>query len=341
MQELRKHFYFVVFLFFFILFPLLLYVLVISSPPPPPPPPPPLCVCPTAATAVATVATIAPWDFYKPFKINGESCASITIIPRLPKAVPSFTQCVRVRPDIVSSEIKSVRRWRGCDNPIDLFLKGPHDGLFLDVGANIGSCTLLALAVGARVIAFEPLPSNIFYFHQSVAALDSKWKERLTLWPVALGSTRKQETIYTEPGNAGNSALEFPTRAKRENSNVVQVVPLDDILWPHTRNISVLKMDVQGYEIHVLEGAKRLLQAKAIHVIQTEISTEWLTNLGRKPSELCAILWNAGFEIFEEACVGTGQQRTLKGRLLTKEKCKSWDGMNAECDMVARLKKND
>lgn len=287
---------------------------------------------------------IAAWDFSKPFRLSGEACSLVPVSPpSFLEPSQKFTQCIRRTLDVVSNEIRSLKRWRGCDNPLQLlseYIDTKVSTVFLDVGANIGSCSLLALATGATVIAFEPLPANLYYFHESIASLNPQWKTRLTLWPVALGATKKDETIYTEPGNAGNSALEFPTRAKRENSKIVSVVPLDDILKDtdsQSRNY-VMKMDVQGYELHVLEGAKRLLESKRIKVIQTEISTEWLKNLGKKPSDMCAFLWKAGFDIFEEACVGTGRNSVQRGRGLTEKKCKEWDGMNAECDVVARLK---
>jgi FkbM family methyltransferase len=245
---------------------------------------------------------------------------------------------VRKTPDVVSSEIRVQKRWRGCDSPVQFQRDSKNKGIFLDVGANIGSCSLAALAAGATVIAFEPLPSNLYYFHHSMNSAPPFFRSRLTLYPVALGSQRKNETIYTEPGNAGNSALQFPTRAKREHANVVRIVPLDDVIRAPIA-ISVMKMDVQGYEIHVLEGASRLLASKSIQVIQTEISTEWLKNLGRAPSQLCRLLVDSGYDLFEEACVGTVARSVLKGRPLTQEKCKQWDRQNAECDIVARLRK--
>jgi FkbM family methyltransferase len=299
-------------------------------------------------TVVPTPSTlrgeIVPWDFSRPFRLPGEACSLVPITPpSFLEPIQKFTQCIRRNLDVVSNEIRSLKRWRGCDNPLQLlseYVDPKGSTIFLDVGANIGSCSLLALATGATVIAFEPLPANLYYFHESIASLNPQWKNRLTLWPVALGAIKKEETIYTEPGNAGNSALEFPTRAKRDNSKVVSVIPLDDILKDiiHLNNNFVMKMDVQGYELHVLEGAKRLLESKRIKVIQTEISTEWLKNLGKKPSDMCAFLWEAGFDIFEEACVGTGRNSVQRGRGLTEKKCKEWDTLNAECDVVARLK---
>jgi hypothetical protein len=114
-------------------------------PPPPPPPPPPSLA-------------VAAWNFSKPplsFP-PGEACFLVS--------TPHYTQCVRRTPDVVSSEIRVQKRWRGCDSPVQFQRDSGNQGIFLDVGANIGSCSLAALAAGATVIAFEPLPSNLYYF---------------------------------------------------------------------------------------------------------------------------------------------------------------------------------
>lgn len=298
---------------------------------------PPLPLVAQTLTPPPPDGVIKPWNFSSVFKIPGEVCNPIPIVHTF-NTIPGYTQCVRRQRDVVSDHIKMYRRWPGCDGLMELYKKSENT-LFLDVGANMGTCSFLLLAAGARVIAFEPLPSNIFYFHETIATYNPKWKDRLVLWPVALGSTRKEETIYTEAGNAGNSALQFPTRAQRSNRRIIQVVPLDDLLWseppPH---IALMKMDAQGYEINVLEGAKKLLGAGAIKIIQTEIAAEWLTNLGKKPSQLCQILWDADYDLFEDHCVGTEKKNALKGRKVTMEKCKEWDTRNTECDVVAKLK---
>lgn len=283
------------------------------------------------------------WNFDAPFSVPSEQCVNVQVIPPLWKGITlaGFTQCVRRTRDVVSDYIKTNKRWHGCEGPLSLYTGG-GGGLVLDVGANMGSCSFLFLAAGARVIAFEPLPANLYYFHESITKLNSQWKANLTLWPVALGERRKKETIYTETGNAGNSVLGFPTRAQRSNAQVVQVVPLDELLWPDPTKpvprIEVMKMDIQGYELHALAGAKRLLAARAIKVIQTEVSTEWLTNLGRKPSDVCRFLMDEGFELFEDHCVGTLTGKSVRGRPLVLSKCEQWDKQNAECDIVAKLK---
>ena len=42
------------------------------------------------------------------------------------------------------------------------------DGLFIDVGANIGACSLLLASGGMRTLAFEPMPGNLHYLTKSL-----------------------------------------------------------------------------------------------------------------------------------------------------------------------------
>lgn len=271
-----------------------------------------------------------------------EACHSIIIKPptwlwREPGLAP-YVQCVRRYGDLVSAEMQTQGRWLGCDNLYVLWHEAQHDpGLFVDVGANIGACTLALLAVGARVVAFEPLPSNFWYLNESMR-INAHWRDRLILWPVALGARNATEIIYTERGNAGNSPLRFPTHAQDSLGIEVSTITLDHALWPDplqpAPRVGLLKIDVQGFEPFVLEGATRLLQARAILFIQMEVASEWLLNVGRKPSELCQILSAAGFTLYVLQCavqpVRKAQER------LTQGQCQRWDSEKVECEIIAR-----
>jgi FkbM family methyltransferase len=235
--------------------------------------------------------------------------------------------------------MQSNGRWIGCDNLLRLWKTAEPEGLFVDVGANIGACTLSLMSVGAHVVAFEPLPSNLFYLYESLQ-LNERWRDRVVVWPAALGAQAGTERIFTERGNAGNSPLRFPTHAAGSQARTVHVITLDSALWPDSAKppprIALMKMDVQGFEAFALEGARRLLQARAIHAIQLEVATEWMRNVGRKPSEICAMLNDAGFTLYVHECAG--QKAVVPNPLLSFAQCQSWDTRNMECDVVALRK---
>jgi Methyltransferase FkbM domain len=112
---------------------------------------------------------------------------------------------------------------------------------------------------------------------------------------------------------------------------------MDDILWPESLraagvaapHIPLMKMDVQGFEMHVLRGAKALLNARAIKTIKTELAGRWLVGQGTSSFELCNFLIANDFDIFQE-----------NGAPMFPKECAEWDtvGNEKHTDIIARLK---
>ena len=136
----------------------------------------------------------------------------------------------------------------------------------LDVGANIGNHTLyLRSFVVDHVLAFEPNPAVLPALRDNVAA----HVDRCTVVAKALGAAPAGGRIDLAPENAGNVAMARVVvepasgDAHGDGGNVV-VSTLDGELdaWreahPGVRPILV-KIDVEGMELDVLEGARRLL----------------------------------------------------------------------------------
>jgi FkbM family methyltransferase len=122
-------------------------------------------------------------------------------------------------------------------------------GLFVDVGANIGNHALFAAAVcGARVLAFEPSPSLADHCAATLAANDLG--ELMDLRRQGVGAAPGTAGLRPGPGhNAGRTQLE-------PGEGPVQVVRLDDVL---AEAPDIIKVDVEGMEPAVLEGARGVL----------------------------------------------------------------------------------
>ncbi|GGC31822.1 hypothetical protein GCM10011504_07570 [Siccirubricoccus deserti] len=133
----------------------------------------------------------------------------------------------------------------------DLRRRLPPGGLFVDVGANIGNHSLFAAGVcGARVLAFEPAPELADHCAATLAA--NGLAASLDLRRQGAGAAPGFATLRSGPaGNAGMTAL-VPAAA-----GAVEVVRLDDVLREAP---AAVKIDVEGMEYAVLEGARGLLQ---------------------------------------------------------------------------------
>lgn len=133
----------------------------------------------------------------------------------------------------------------------------------VDVGAHIGRYTLLAAKSGAKVISIEPDPSN-FQLLESNVRLNRF--NGVALYRVALSNAAGvRELILSSGTNRGTS---FVTNHGRSDPSCqtseripVDCITLDDLSDAEgLRRIDWLKIDVEGHESEVLEGAVRSLR---------------------------------------------------------------------------------
>jgi FkbM family methyltransferase len=150
----------------------------------------------------------------------------------------------------------------------------------IDVGANNGgfASSIRNLGYRGKIISFEPL-ARPFEELRRKAAADGNWD----VHQCAIGSTQGKVTINVS-GNSGLSSSVLPMLDTHliaaPNSRYVDIETVDqdrlDSLLPKlglgTGDPTFLKVDVQGYEGAVLEGASGLFQDRAILGMQLELS---------------------------------------------------------------------
>lgn len=165
---------------------------------------------------------------------------------------------------------------------------------FLDVGANVGYYTLLAASrVGGsgRVFAVEPSP----YAYQRLT--DTVRSNDLTqVWTLQMGlsSAAGELPLYVPPVSDG---FHSPTMSAGWETTVkVPVRRLDDCLddWG-VETVDLVKLDVEGHESHILEGASGALSSGRIRAILCEFNDHWLRQQGSSPEALYDTLSRAGF----------------------------------------------
>jgi FkbM family methyltransferase len=118
------------------------------------------------------------------------------------------------------------------------------NGIFVDIGANIGWHSKIVQNEGYTVIAFEPEPENFNILKENCDKVGSE------LHTVALGDKKETLLIERNPINYGDSFI------SETGTTSVSVVRLDDLIDQETiAKINVVKMDVQGFETKVINGA--------------------------------------------------------------------------------------
>ncbi len=125
--------------------------------------------------------------------------------------------------------------------------------IFVDIGANVGAYTILAsAAIGASSYCFEPVPSTYRRLMTNIRlnALDKK----VISLNMALGNARKQLLFSSD--ESGTSHV-LADNEKTKNEITVNCSTLDEEL---KGDPFLIKIDVEGYETPVLEGAQHSLK---------------------------------------------------------------------------------
>lgn len=176
-----------------------------------------------------------------------------------------------------------------CGNQCEKEL-GTKTGIYVDIGANIGTCVMQMLARldVSQVVAFEPSPANLFYMTNSafkrIQDGDPRILKNLVLYPNPVGAERSMHTLYEQPGNAGNTGVNTTVMGKKMDGVAVETITLDEVFMSNgpPPYIHLMKVDAQGYEVKILQGAKRLLASGAINAMHIEVAPWWL--IGQKTS---------------------------------------------------------
>ncbi len=141
----------------------------------------------------------------------------------------------------------------------------PED-LFLDIGANVGTYTVLASGVcGARTWAFEPDPVTAQRLARNIEI--NAIGDLAVVHEVALGRTEATVTL-----TIGRDTMNRIAEPGDHDVRRVRQRPLDAIIGE--QGAAMIKMDVEGYEGEVLQGSDGCLANRSLMAVQTETVSE-------------------------------------------------------------------
>lgn len=152
-----------------------------------------------------------------------------------------------------------------ADMGFTLHLLRPAD-VFVDIGANVGSYTVLAGAVcGSDVIAIEPDPGTAERLRRNVTA--NGIGDRVRLMQCCVGATSGVVRF-----SVGHDTTNRVLAAGDAEGRDVEVQPLDAIVGD--AHPLLLKIDVEGHEPHVVAGALRVLAEPGLQALLIETVDE-------------------------------------------------------------------
>lgn len=169
------------------------------------------------------------------------------------------------------------------------------DSIFLDIGAHMGTYSVILSDHCKEVHAFEPQTDTYTCLNCSVSANGCK---NITTHNVALGEKEGQLSLNVVSPDGGGSTLrpDIPGKMSMKvlGTETVEVKTLDSFGFT---NVGFIKMDVEGSELSVLKGAKETIKNNRFPPFIFEVwPNNWYAN---DKKELMDYITRLGYKIVE------------------------------------------
>jgi len=172
-----------------------------------------------------------------------------------------------------------------------------NDMVVMDVGANVGLYTgLFSKLVGpmGRVIAVEPNALN--WIALQTAMSRNGWSN-VESYRCALHDRRDSLLLVDNPCNSGNHAISMcPSKGSRGVATV-EARSLDEVV--NGRRVDFIKIDVQGWEFKVLQGARETLAKDHPLTLLVELWPYGLHRNGVKANDIINLLKRFSFRLVD------------------------------------------
>jgi FkbM family methyltransferase len=163
--------------------------------------------------------------------------------------------------------------------------------LFVDMGANVGSYTILAsAAVGARSVAFEPSPGTYDRLVENVRINGAQTRVRCL--NAGVGRAEGVVKFATGTDTTNHVAATSEGGARMIDVRICTLDAALDGLSP-----AVAKLDVEGYELPALEGARKTLGKESLHSVIMELNGSG-SRYGFDESHMVKMMSDFGFRMY-------------------------------------------
>jgi FkbM family methyltransferase len=167
------------------------------------------------------------------------------------------------------------------------------NGKVLDLGAHIGTFSLMAAANGYQITAVEASTRNAALMRESI---HRNGFNNIQLVQAAISDrTGQMEFIQDGPyGMVSNPGQPLDKRTITVPAITVDAL-LDQVNWP---NVDMIKMDIEGSEVNAIKGMARLLTRKDAPPILFESNGHTLHIFGVTPGSLFSALEAYGYQCY-------------------------------------------
>lgn len=129
------------------------------------------------------------------------------------------------------------------------------DSIFLDIGGNIGQHSLFSSYFAKKVYSFEPITR---IYNQMLSSINMNNIFNVVPYNIGIGDENTSLDIFGSDINMGGSSL--ITSENRYKVQTVKIFKLDDVFDKiGIEKVDLIKIDVEGFELQVLMGAKETI----------------------------------------------------------------------------------
>jgi len=166
----------------------------------------------------------------------------------------------------------------------------------LDIGANVGVFSLLLarwVGTSGRVYAFEPAPEAARALKDHIALNHLTGQIEVIVW--AVSGVSGDATFYAHKYSGENSLSAcHQERVPEAKAIRVPVTTVDDFCSARGIAPTLLKIDIEGFELHALRGAKKTLSRHRPPVVVEMHPMSW-HEMGVRREELASLLVEVGY----------------------------------------------
>ena len=177
------------------------------------------------------------------------------------------------------------------------------DIFMIDIGGNVGWYPSLLGRFGYSIISFEAFEKNYYVEKKNMCLLNGY--SNIIIVTKGLGAEEKICNYFIHKNNAGNGMVVCDKNDIINNTipgfikeSEVEITTLNSFIpYLSNKNIALMKLDVEGNELKVLNGGRELITKYHIPFVVLEFTPGTLKKLGSEPKELIKLFVDNGYKI--------------------------------------------
>ena len=179
------------------------------------------------------------------------------------------------------------------------------DIFMLDIGGNVGWYPSILGRYGYTILSFEAFEKNNYVAKKNYCLLNKD--SNVIIITQGLGSEVKNCYYFNQQKNAGNGMVICDNKTILNDTGLgrmfikesqVNITTLNTFMpYLSDKNIALIKIDVEGHELEVLEGGKELIAKYHVPFICLEFSPSYLKEVGSDPRQLAQLFVDNGYKI--------------------------------------------